>query len=223
MIGSVIGRSPIKYNEKIFWGIVIIFGIFEIIIFVYALFCEYKENRESYRKYKEELEIYEKTKSSNHIRYNENCKKAKMQESVLRNIESELKKAIDVRNEIYNVNWIPNQYRDIRVVYYICDMVITSNISIEESIKYYLLQETNNKLDCILKKMDRIIELQKKSIAVQAVLEAQNAKVIEENSTMISKLSCVEKNTRLAADYARIGVAYSAVNAYFSVAQYLKD
>lgn len=212
-----------EYNENFYWGIVRILGILEIILFVSECFKEYESKRDSHREYKEKLEIYEKTKVLNSVRYNEDCKKAQMQESVLKNIESELKKAIDIRNELYAVNWIPNQYRNIRVVYYICDMVTSSGISIEESIKYYLLQEANNKLDLILEKMDEIIENQKEIIAKQATLEAQNTEMIEQNSSMISRASQIEENTRLAADYARIGAAYSAVNTYFSMAQYLED
>lgn len=137
-------------------------------------------------------------------------------------IKLEYEKALKLRNDLYSINWIPSQYRNIRVVYYICDMVLTSNICIEEALKYYLLQEANNKLDEVLQKMDRIIENQNEIIVNQAVMNAQNTKIIQQNTSIISKAEQIEENTRLSAEYSQIAARYAEANAYFSLATYLK-
>lgn len=137
-------------------------------------------------------------------------------------IRAEYEKALQLRNDLYNINWIPSRYRNIRVIYYICDMVLTSSIGIEEALKYYLLQETNNKLDEMLRKMDEIIENQNEIIANQAVMNAQNQKIIQQNTSIISQAQQIEENTKLSAEYAQIGARYAEANAYFSLATYLK-
>lgn len=137
-------------------------------------------------------------------------------------IKLEYEKALKLRNDLYSINWIPSQYRNIRVVYYICDMVLTSNIGIEEALKYYLLQEANNKLDEVLQKMDRIIENQNEIIVNQAIMNAQNSRIIQQNTSIISKAEQIEENTRLSAEYSQIGARYAEANAYFSLATYLK-
>ena len=137
-------------------------------------------------------------------------------------IKLEYKKALKLRSDLYNINWIPSQYRNIRVVYYICDMVLTSNIGIEEALKYYLLQEANNKLDEVLQKMDKIIENQSEIIVNQAIMNAQNARIIQQNTSIISTAEQLEENTRLSAEYSQIGARYAEANAYFSLATYLK-
>lgn len=137
-------------------------------------------------------------------------------------IKAEYEKAVKLRNDLYGINWIPSRYRNIRVIYYICDMVLTSNIGIEEALKYYLLQEANNKLDKVLQKMDEIIENQNEIIVNQAVMNAQNERIIQQNTSIISHAEQIEENTRVSEEYAQIGARYAEANAYFSAATYLK-
>ena len=51
---------------------------------------------------------------------------------------------------------------------------------------------------------------------------SQNKELISKNTKMINKLASIEDNTKLAADYAAIGVNYAEANAYISMATYLK-
>ena len=142
--------------------------------------------------------------------------------SNLQKIKTECKKISEIKNSLYSINWIPLQYRDIRVIYYICDMVTTSDISIDEALKFYLMQEANNKLDEIIEILDEIIDNQHQMIMNQAVITSQNKELISKNTKMINKLASIENNTKLAADYAAIGVNYAEANAYISMATYLK-
>ncbi len=142
--------------------------------------------------------------------------------SNLQKIKTERKKIAEIKNSLYSVNWIPLQYRSIRVVYYICDMITTSEIGIDEALKYYLMQEANNKLDEIIERLDEIIDNQHQMIMNQAVIISQNKELISKNTKMINKLASIEDNTKLAADYAAIGVNYAEANAYISMATYLK-
>lgn len=197
--------------------------IFFIIAIIVCLIRTANNNKENERSYNIAMDRYIEQKKNIEKQYKSNCQAADKIEKKLFELNDEISKVKNVRDELYSVNWMAGNYRNIRVVYYICDMVMTADISIDEALKYYLLQEINNKLDLILQKLDRIIEQQAEIIAGNAVLEAQNEQLIKENKMMITKMSSIEDNTRLAADYAKVGSAYSEANAYFSLATYLKN
>ena len=208
-------HSGIEGMTDFILAISIIFGIVGIILTIVNYGTAHK-------KYKEKLALTQNKNLSNIQQMKNNYADAVLLEEEQSKIELEYDKALSLRDDLYNINWIPSQYRNIQVVYYICDMVSTSNIGIEESLKYYLLQETNNKLDEVLKRLDQIIENQNEMIVNQAIMKAQNEKIIQQNTTMISKAEQIEENTRLSAEYAQVGANYSKVNAFFSAATYLK-
>lgn len=169
------------------------------------------------------LKENETTRQKNKQVYSVNCSNADRKSTELATINSELQKAQNILADAYDINWIPSRYRNIQVVYYITDMVTTSDINIDEALKYYLLQEANNKLDEILQKLDEIIENQNEIICQQAIAQSKNEALIAQNKTMISQFANIEANTKLSADYSAIGANYSAATAYFSLATYLKN
>ena len=197
-------------------GVIAVFGVFMLI----SGYVEYKKEQKKYRV------TLEKNKSINTQNINKmktNLARANQLMPMQNKIHKEYIEAVKIRESLYSINWIPNQYRNIRVVYYICDMVLSSNISIEEALKYYLLQEANNKLDEVLHKMDTIIENQNEIIINQAIISAQNQNLIQQNSTIIRQTAEIEQNTRLSAEYSRVGAVYAEANAYFSLATYLNN
>ena len=131
--------------------------------------------------------------------------------------------ACKIKNGLYNINWIPNRYRNIKVIYYIHDMVTTSNIGIDEALKYYLLQEANNKLDAILEKLDTIIFQQSRMIMNQAVIQAQNRELLDRTETALNQLASIEENTQASAEYAELAASYSEASAYLNLALYFKN
>lgn len=177
-------------------------------------------------------ELYEYEKNCEY--YNEKCKENAVKKKrytellqrrvqQLNRIENELRKGLALRNNLYSYDWIPVNYRNIRVAYYISDMVTTSAITIEEALKYYLLQEVNNKLDEVLRRLDEIIRNQNQMFIRQAILEAQNEKKIRQNETMIRQMAQIETNTEMVSQYAKLAANYTEANAYFSWACYLSN
>lgn len=196
--------------------------IIGLIAFLFIVVKHWKEYNEDMKKYKNEVKKHEneiiRIKKFDEERFKDTYK----YERAIEKAEAELKKAKDIRNKLYAINWIPVQYRNIRVAYYICDMVTTSSISIDEALKYFLLQETNNKLDAVLNRLDDIIYNQKTIIMNQAITKSQNQRIINNNKAMISKIASIENNARLASEYSQVSARYSEASAYFSLATYLK-
>lgn len=193
------------------------------VIWIGTAISNRKEFEESKIQYQRTLTENKKIRENNEKAYNINCSNADRKSVELENIKRELQNAQNIRDNAYNINWIPSKYRNIRVVYYISDMVTTSDINIDEALKYYLLQEANNKLDTILQKLDKIIENEYKIICQQAIIESQNEALISQNKKMISQFANIETNTKLSAEYSAIATNYSSATAYFSLATYLKN
>lgn len=192
-----------------------------VVLLIFLLCSIFSEKRTDKINYEETLKYNRKVNENNRIQMEKNLVDARWYEERGSLLNESVTEAEKIRADLYAVNWIPSRYRNIRVIYYIHDMVTTSEISIEEALKYYLLQEVNNKLDEVLVKLDRIIENQRDIIMNQAAIQAQNQEIISKNKRMISQLSDIQSNTSLAADYARIGAGYAEANAYFSGATYL--
>lgn len=190
---------------------------------IFAVREDHKNYSKQMKKYDEEMnKYYDKIEKNRRIDKSNYDYSFKLEGQIWK-IDEEIEKASKIRSKLYSINWIPIQYRNIRVAYYICDIVTTSTISIDEALKYYLMQETNNKLDVIINKLDNIIDNQNSIIINQAVTQAQNQRLISSNKSMLSRLASIESNSRLAADYSEISARYSEANAYFSLATYFKQ
>ncbi len=126
-----------------------------------------KEKEELDSKYYDTVKQNRKRNETNEVIYERNILEADDLQKKVDLIDTSLAEAVKIRDDLYSVNWIPTRYRNIKAIYYIYDMVSTSEITIEEALKYFLLQEANNRLDVILKKMDDIIEHQREIVMNQ--------------------------------------------------------
>lgn len=206
-----------------FWGIDISVAIIVFLVLLIGLIYDFVDDKNwRNNSYKEEIEENIGIRRENEQQRKQNASLARQREGQLVKIKEELQRAVDVRNSLYSVNWIPVNYRNIRVAYYISDMVMSSAITVEEALKYYLLQEVNNKLDEVLRKLDEIIANQNQLIVNQAVLESQNNELISQNENVIRRIAKTEENAQIAAEYAQVATNYAEANAYFSWATYLK-
>lgn len=217
---SIFEKYPFITYSLLFFHIPFIATIIACTIRAIIYVKDYNRRKADYRSKMNKNEIVQQ---NNQKIYEINCSTADQKSTELATINSELQKAQNILADAYDINWIPSRYRNIRVVYYITDMVTTSAINIDEALKYYLLQEANNKLDEILQKLDEIIENQNEIICQQAIAQSKNEALIAQNKTMISQFANIEANTKLSADYSAIGANYSAATAYFSLATYLKN
>ncbi|MBQ8549575.1 MAG: hypothetical protein IJ427_13845 [Lachnospiraceae bacterium] len=206
-----------------FWGIDVTVTIVLFLIVLIVVVYDYVDDK-NWRKnyYTETVGNNMRIRRENEQQRKQNASLAKQREGQLAKINEELQRAIVVKDNLYSVNWIPGNYRNIRVAYYISDMVMSSAITMEEALKYYLLQEVNNKLDEVLRKLDEIIANQNQIIVNQAILESQNNELISQNENVIRRIAKTEESAQMAAEYAQVAVNYAEANAYFSWATYLK-
>lgn len=229
VVGGFLFRSSWLYKVMVWiWDNILSIGIvLALLLFVFILS---RGIIGSIKKYRNDVRTYFEKQERNRRICKKNIGKREQRVELLKTriqqknrIDGELRKGQMLRDRLYSYDWIPARYRDIRVVYYLSDIVTTSAITIEEALKYYLLQEVNNKLDEVLRRLDEMVRNQNQMFVRQAILEAQNEKNIQQNEAMIQKMAQIETNTESASQYAKLAADYSEANAYFCWASYLMD
>lgn len=132
--------------------------------------------------------------------------------------ESEYKKVGRLLQSNYNLNILPNQYRNLQSLYYIYDYMSSSQASLEETLMH---EHMENGIQRILEKLDGLIDSNQQIIFQNRILKAKNQEMIDQNEKILTHLQNAESNTALAAQYAGVAAGYNAANAYFSAANYL--
>ena len=136
---------------------------------------------------------------------------------------AELGKCEELLNSYYAVNIIPQQYRhNIQAIYYFYSYVSTSRFSLEQAIENYMHQEIINRLDTIIKQMNVMIEQQGEIIINQRRQEAQMKDLQKRNEIMLHKLSSIEQDAAISAQYSQMASTYAEAGMYFSAATYLQ-
>lgn len=115
----------------------------------------------------------------------------------------------------YDLNIIPDQYRNIYAIYYLYNFISTSNQSLSIALLHFDLKEIKSKLD-------KIIEQQEELILNQSILMSQNEELMEQNQSYLSTLSKIESNTAQTSQYASIAARNSELCAWIGYANYLK-
>ncbi|MBQ7096074.1 MAG: zinc ribbon domain-containing protein [Clostridia bacterium] len=106
----------------------------------------------------------------------------------LTEIEDDLTKASELLKKQYDLNIIPNKFRNLESIWYICDYFDSSTESLSEILVHLDLDE-------IKEKLDNIIKNQQKIIINQAIQIAQNKSIITQNQEILGRLSSIEHNT----------------------------
>lgn len=136
---------------------------------------------------------------------------------------SEENKAEELLDKFYDMNIIPGRYRFLAAVEYLYDFMSTSqasytdmllNVKLEEGI-----QRLEQRLDVIISEVSDLIY---ETRCMRKDNEYMINQVIKQNKEMLQSLQRSESNSVEAAQYAQLAVNYSAANAYFSLATYLK-
>ena len=209
---------PIGINFAGILGVVVGIGL---VFLAFYLFSEaLKESKEN------------KTEIRNAYRNNESEKvRVRQNSSIIRNLEvtwrkkenylrAEYRKVCDLLNSCYGINILANQYRNLPSLYYIYDYMASS----QETLKDTLIHEhMENGIKRILDKLDYIIEQNQEIIFQNRIQESQNKQLIKNTDTMIKSLEQTENNTQMATQYSKISATYNQVQAYFSLAAYLKS
>ncbi|MCD7843756.1 MAG: hypothetical protein LUG17_03930 [Clostridiales bacterium] len=153
-------------------------------------------------------------------------------------LEDEREKVKGILAKAYNENILATPYRNLQSVYYIYDYMSTSQASFEETLMH---EHMENGFQRILARLDVIVENQAEEIFYLRRIEAQNDEIISRLGSMLDSLDRMERdnqnsfyqinatlgdirdNTYQTSQYAGIAATYSAANAYFSLANYLKN
>ena len=123
-------------------------------------------------------------------------------------------------NDYYNMNLLPNPYRNLASVYYIYDYMSSSQESLQDT---FVHEHMENGIQRIISKLDYIIEQNEQIIFSNRILESQNESIKQQNCNMLSSLENIENNSVLCAQYAELAANYTKANAYFSLASYLQN
>lgn len=159
--------------------------------------------------------LYENFKKYAPIRYKENQNKIIEMATAIDGISNELSELDSLLQQTYNINIIPNIFRNnLYAIYYLHDFINTSNESLSTALLHYNLEEIKDKLDTI-------IDQQQSIIIQQSMALAQNNMLIQQNESMLNRLSHIESNTILSAQYTEIAAKNTEINTWISIANYL--
>lgn len=162
------------------------------------------------------LKVYFDFKNSAPNIYKQNLIEINQLKNDLVGITAEFEKVNELIGQAYNVNIIPQQFRNLYAVYYLSNFISTSNESLSTALLHC-------DLNTIKQKLDEIIEQQQEIIINQALIIAQNEKTQEQNRQQLQYLSSIEQNTDRAAQYAEIASINAKACAWIGVANYIKN
>lgn len=222
-----------------------VFGIAGIIIFILWIGALVKTLK-SDKKKEYEVKQYNMQEEERVNRYNrqekerlENCqvllRKNQQQwkkESAF--LSQEHTKVDNMLKKAYSVNILPNQYRNLASVYYIYDYMSSSQASLEDTLMH---EHMENGIQRLESKLDTVISQNAQNIFQNRMIIERlddigsnmgtiSNKIDEVNDSNIKILeSCRrnESNTQQAAQYAAMAAQYAEADAYFGLANYLKN
>ena len=207
--------------------LIIFFGVLAIIPFFLSIFKLHRYNK-NYKKMKNKVDLFNwksrmqaeaRDAEINSLTEKINNERKQKKELYL----SEENKAEELLDKFYDMNIIPGRYRLLAAVEYLYDFMSTSqasytdmllNVKLEEGI-----QRLEQRLDVIISEVSDLIY---ETRCMRKDNEYMINQIIKQNNEMLQSLQRSESNSVEAAQYAQLAVNYSAANAYFSLATYLK-
>jgi len=173
-------------------------------------------NKLEIKKYKEALALYEENqKQLPALRYAEE----KQHEATV-SAKKRLDEVSQLRQTLYNVNIIPNRYRNVRVACYLYDYFNTSHENdLDKILQTMLLDEINQKMDKVLVKLEDIIINQRYQIALQ---EKQNHMIQRNHEEEMRSLAKLAKNQELQSEYLQMIETNTSVTSFFTTANYFQ-
>lgn len=159
---------------------------------------------------KDFLKCYEEFKEIAPVEYEKNCQTCSELRQRRSKICSDMNEAKIILEKMYQINIVPGIFRNnLAAIYYLHDIVTTSNLSFEMAILNVNLEE-------IKVKLDKVIQQQQESIINQARLIAQNDSLQQSNDAMLKNLASIERNTEIATQYSKITATNTQTLVYMS-------
>ena len=130
----------------------------------------------------------------------------------------------DLLLSFYNMNVIPLEYRNVTAMCYIYDYMSTSQATLAEALLHEKLengiQRIESRLNIMLDYLDNVLY---ETRCIRAENQVAVERIINQNNQMLKKMETAAQNTAEAAEYAQLASNYAHANAYFSLANYLKQ
>lgn len=134
-------------------------------------------------------------------------------------LKSEKSKVEALLQNYYGLNILANPYRNLASVYYIFDYMSSCQDSLKETLIH---EHMENGIQRILEKLDDVIRSNEEMILRTRVLESHSKRIIEQNEELLKSAERMNESNDLIVENTALIANYSKVNAYFSLANYLK-
>jgi len=181
---------------------------------------------EAFAQFKSIIEDFE-TQVQNKERYYQ--KQLPVTKRKIQQIENDISKAENIRDELYNLNIIPKKFRKLGCVYFIYDFYASSNTPLDNIFLHV-------DLDKIQSQLNTVIHNQQNSILQQAIMIAQNKEMMLQNQRLFNKLSdmhgemanmnkkleSIQESGNETSKWSRIAALNAEACAWLSAANYLK-
>lgn len=176
-------------------------------------FIPYIKSKKRYKK--ETLDYRKNTEFENNRIAQEERERDKLQKD-LANYNAEHQKATSVLQQVYLVNIVPLQFRNIYGVYFLYDYLSTSRESFQSALMHYNLNEIKMKLDNVIANQEDMISMQYIQFAKLDMLSSQNKQLVQIAES-------IDNNAQVASRYAGIAAANTQALAYFKLSEYFRQ
>lgn len=198
---------------------IIFFGSMSGLFFYFAI----KEGKEDFDAYRWDLHDYQRTLDQNeriNQEYAGYASRLKHAEQNIDVVKRQLYNARNLRQQVYGVNIIPKQYRNVYAAYYLYDYFSTSReTDLDRVIQTLLLDEIKQRLDKIISQMEEMILNQRYQTALQ---EKQNAMIASNHREQMNRIARMERNQELQMDYQNMIAQNQNVTNFILTLDYLQ-
>ena len=136
------------------------------------------------------------------------------------NLTSKMARIEKLRDEVYSVDIIPRQYRNIYAAYYLYDFMSTSReTDLEKVIQTFVLEEIKQRLDRIIQQNNQMLINQRVQLAMQ---EKQNRMQADNHREEMRNIARLEANQERQLDYQKMITANQEVTNYILAEDYFR-
>lgn len=197
----------------IFWNVICVGLIMFSIASVQNSAKANKEDIENRKRYNQEVKLANERNREMKPKVNYQWRKRSAY------LKSEKSKVEALLQNYYGLNILANPYRNLASVYYIYDYMSSCQDSLKETLIH---EHMENGIQRILEKLDDVIRSNEEMILRTRVLESHSKRIIEQNEELLKSAERMNESNDLIVENTALIANYSKVNAYFSLANYLK-
>ena len=197
----------------IFWNVICVGLIMFSIASVQNSAKANKEDIENRKRYNQEVKLANERNREMKPKVNYQWRKRSAY------LKSEKSKVEALLKNYYGLNILANPYRNLASVYYIYDYMSSCQDSLKETLIH---EHMENGIQRILEKLDDVIRSNEEMILRTRVLESHSKRIIEQNEELLKSAERMNESNDLIVENTALIANYSKVNAYFSLANYLK-